>query len=56
MHYNEWIKKYSPKNQILKFSELAMMMGKAPSLLYYYFHTKGCLMADSKKPRLIGGE
>ena len=53
MHHKEWIKKYSPVNEIITFSELARMLETSPSLLNYYLLTKGMVLADQKKPKLV---
>ena len=46
-------KKYSPLNEIITFSELARMLETSPSLLNYYLLTKGMVLADQKKPKLV---
>lgn len=55
MHYKEWIKKYSPTNEIFTFEELAEMLGKSSRLLRYYLNN-GYLLKDQKKPKLFKPE
>ena len=52
MHYNEWLKKYSPVNEILTVTQLARMLGVSNGVFYYKIN-KGLVMADSKKARLV---
>lgn len=55
MHYKEWIKKYSPKNEIYTKRQLADMLGMAANNLDHYLN-KGYLMKDQKTPRLLKPE
>ena len=52
MHYNEWLKKYSPKNEILTVTQLARMLGVSNGVFYYKIN-KGFVMADQKRPKLV---
>jgi hypothetical protein len=52
MHINEWIKKYSPLNEIYRACDVANMLGMAPNRLTYRFKI-GEVMADQKKPKLV---
>ena len=53
MHYNEWLKKYSPINQILTVTQLARMLNISNGIFYYNVNQKGMVLADQKKPKLV---
>ena len=53
MHVNEWIKKYSPVNEIYRVCDVANMMNMAPNRMKYRLNVKGEVFADQKKPKLI---
>ena len=52
MHYNEWIKRYSPVNEILTVTQLARMLGVSNGVFYYKIG-KGFVLADHKKAKLV---
>ena len=52
MHYNEWLKKYSPINEIMTVTELARALGVSNGIFYYKIG-KGFVMVDQKKPKIV---
>ena len=55
MHHKEWIKKYSPTNEIYTIKDLADLLGMASNNLAYYLN-HGYLMKDSETPELFKPE
>tara|TARA_R110002012_G_scaffold227020_4_gene399181 strand:+ start:604 stop:816 length:213 start_codon:yes stop_codon:yes gene_type:complete len=52
MHHLEWIKRYSPRNKILKIGELASMLNMPPNNVRYYLKL-GYELLDKKEPELV---
>ena len=52
VHINEWIKKYSPINEIYRACQVAIMLKVSPNVLKYRL-SHGSVLADQKKPKLV---
>ena len=55
VHINEWIKKYSPVNEIFRACEVALMLKMSPNVMKYKL-SHGSVLADQKKPKLVESE